>query len=73
MRIVEITWQHRNDFHWIGQCEFCGHRERYGDGYADAFYQQRVVPDRKCVSCGQRSNGRGDPPALSPQSEDLKS
>ncbi len=57
MRIKEITFRHRNDFHWIGQCEFCGHTERYGDGYADAFYCLCVIPDRSCSNCGRRSAG----------------
>ena len=57
MRLDEITFRHRNDFHWIGQCESCGHRERYGDGYADAFYCQRVIPGRYCPACGRNSLG----------------
>jgi hypothetical protein len=57
MRIVEITQRYRNDFHWIGECENCGHRERYGDGYADNFYCTRVVPSRHCEKCGMNSRG----------------
>lgn len=52
MEIHEITFRNRNDFHWKGRCENCEHIERYGDGYADAFYCQEVVPNRECEKCG---------------------
>lgn len=57
MRIDEITWRHRNDFHWIGKCEHCGHTDRFGDGYADEFYCLNVVPSRHCEKCGLNSHG----------------
>ncbi len=52
MRIETITFRNHNDFHWIGVCNWCGHRERYQDGYADEFYCLRVVPERICPACG---------------------
>lgn len=55
MRIVEITRRYHNDFHWIGRCEWCDHREHYGDGYADHFYCMEVVPNRVCDNCGSTS------------------
>lgn len=57
MRLKEITSQHRNDFHWIGECEHCGKTKRYGDGYADDFYCLRVIPARHCSECGLNSYG----------------
>lgn len=57
MRIHEITRRHRNDFHWIGECEHCGHKEHQGDGYADSFYCLTIVPHRHCSECGKNSYG----------------
>lgn len=52
MQIAEVTWRHRNDFHWVGKCRWCGTEAKYGDGYADAFYCHRVAPERHCPKCG---------------------
>jgi hypothetical protein len=57
MQIVEVTHRVRNDFHWIGQCRHCGHRERYGDGYADHYYCTQVAPGRYCPDCGMNCFG----------------
>jgi hypothetical protein len=57
MELVKITRRHRNDFHWIGRCRWCGHEERYGDGYADEFYCLKVVPHRHCSECGKNCYG----------------
>lgn len=56
MQISEIIWHNRNDFHFIATCG-CGKTSRHGDGYADAFYQQRVFPDRCCPHCGRNEYG----------------
>lgn len=64
MRIREITYRNRNNFHFIASCA-CGKTSRHGDGYADAFYQQRVFPDRCCEHCGL--NERGETIALRDQ------
>lgn len=56
MRISEITRRNRNDFHFIAECN-CGKTSRWGDGYADAFYQLRVFPDRCCPYCGLNEYG----------------
>ena len=61
MQIAEVTFRHRNDFHWIGQCRHCGHRQRYGDGYADHFYCARVAPARHCSKCGLNCFGEASP------------
>lgn len=70
MHIAEITWQHRNDFHFICECEFCGHRYKRGDGYADAFFCHRVVPGQHCPKCGL--NARGEKEAALVPSEQTK-
>jgi len=57
MELREVLSRHRNDFSWLGQCRHCAHIERYGDGYADAFYCQRVVPERHCPNCGLNCYG----------------
>jgi hypothetical protein len=62
MRLVEVTWRHRNDFHWKGECESCGHITHYGDGYADHFYCTKVIPDRHCEKCGFNSLGHKEDP-----------
>jgi hypothetical protein len=58
MRLVEVTYRHRNDFHWVGECEHCGTRTRYGDGYADTYYCTVVVPHRYCTECHKNSYGK---------------
>ena len=57
MRIKEITWRHRNDFHYIAACEHCGYETKYADGYADNFYCTVVVPHRHCEKCALNSYG----------------
>lgn len=57
MRITEVTWRHRNDFHFKAQCEHCSHIAKYADGYADHFYCTQVVPNRHCPECNLNSYG----------------
>lgn len=58
MRIQEVTWRHRNDFHYIAACEHCSHEVKYADGYADNFYCTQVVPNRSCPKCGLNTYGK---------------
>lgn len=58
MYIKELLWRNRNDFGFICACEHCGHSFRRGDGYADAYFQQVVVPGQHCPEC--RTNSHGD-------------
>lgn len=51
MKILEITSQHRNDFHAILECEHCGHKQKLGSGYNDRYYHNHVLPAIKCNSC----------------------
>lgn len=55
MKIKEITWQHRNDFHATMECEHCGHAQDNKSGYNDYNYHRRVIPDIRCKSCGKNS------------------
>lgn len=57
MRLLEIKDRHRNDYRWLGECESCGHTHWWGDGYADCFYLERVIPARHCPRCGMNSLG----------------
>ena len=51
MYIKELTWRNRNDFHFICACQHCGHEFHRGDGYADAYFQQEVLPNQRCPKC----------------------
>lgn len=53
MVIVELTKRYGNNFHFISECQHCGDRDHWGDGYADAYYQQVVFPHRHCRKCGK--------------------
>lgn len=57
MKVKQITWQHRNDFKAIMECEHCGHEQNNNSGYSDSFYYQRVIPAIHCDSCGKNRYG----------------
>lgn len=57
MHIAEVTWRDRNDFHFVAFCRHCKQTSRWGDGYADAFYQTQVLPARHCPHCGLNEHG----------------
>jgi hypothetical protein len=61
MKIAHIISRHRNDFAWMGECSCCGHRERYGDGYADHYYVTKVAPARFCPKCDVNCLGETRP------------
>lgn len=61
MRIAAITWQMRNDFRWIGECEHCQHRAKMPAGYHDHFYHSKVIPSLKCPECGLSANDDATP------------
>lgn len=56
MRIKKLTYQNRNDFHFVAECN-CGKESSWGDGYADLYYQQVVFPNRLCPHCGMSEYG----------------
>jgi hypothetical protein len=57
MHIAKVTFRHRNDFHFIAACRHCEKTSKWGDGYADSFYQQKVFPARHCPHCGLNEAG----------------
>lgn len=57
MHIQEITWRHRNDFHFICACRHCEHAFKRGDGYADEYFCRVVVPGQHCPKCGKNEDG----------------
>jgi hypothetical protein len=57
MHIAEVTFRNRNDFHFKAYCRHCQKTSMHGDGYADAFYQTKVFPDRCCEHCGLNEYG----------------
>lgn len=56
MKIKKITFQHRNDFHAIMECEFCGKEQENRSGYSDDNYFDHVIPNMPCRHCGICSN-----------------
>lgn len=54
MKLIEITWQHRNDFKGILECEHCSATQDLKTGYDDDNYHRNVIPAIKCVACGKR-------------------
>lgn len=57
MRIKEITFESRNDFHAIMVCEHCGHTQNLTSGYHDNYYHTQVIPSMHCKGCGRNSAG----------------
>lgn len=58
MKMIETKNHYRNDYHWLGECEACGHQHWWRDGYADDYYVNRVAPGRHCPECGLNSHGQ---------------
>lgn len=69
MRIVEVTYRNRNDFHFVAHCPHCSKKSRHGDGYADHYYQTQVFPARHCKHCGLNEYGDIAATAPKPQTE----
>jgi len=55
MKIKEYTFQMRNDFYAIMQCEHCGHEQENKKGYNDGYYHNNVIPNMKCKKCNKSS------------------
>lgn len=60
MKIKKITWEHRNDFYAIMECEHCGNEEELKSGYHDNNYHTNVIPAMKCEKCGKNRSGNED-------------
>ena len=56
MRIARVTGRHSNDFWADYECEQCGHI-MHGDGYSDANYFNKVIPNAICPKCGKSASG----------------
>ncbi len=54
MRIKRFISQHRRDFTAVYECEHCGYEEE-GSGYDDAFFHNKVIPDKVCPKCGKKA------------------
>lgn len=52
MYISQLTSRNKNDFHFRSHCMSCLKTHTWGDGYADAYYQTVVFPNRPCPGCG---------------------
>lgn len=55
MQLVEILWQHRNDFSGVLRCEFCGKHQIMKYGYDDYIFHNQVIPAIRCMACDRRS------------------
>lgn len=56
MRLLETTWQNRNDFNGIFECEFCHSTQFHNGCYDDWYFFNKVVPAIKCVKCGRQGD-----------------
>lgn len=59
MKIKEITYEARRDFHAIMNCEFCNHDQILKSGYDDRYYHDNVIPEMKCEKCGESTLSKG--------------
>lgn len=57
MKIKEITYEHRNDFRAIMECEHCENTQENNVGYNDNYYHAKVIPAMFCKSCGKNRSG----------------
>ena len=57
MKIKEYTFSHRNDFSAIMVCESCGTTALLENGYHDANFHNRVIPNINCPTCDRNHYG----------------
>lgn len=58
MKIKEVTWQNRNDFYAILECEHCDNNTQpLKTGYNDSYYHAKVLPSIACVKCRKDRSG----------------
>jgi hypothetical protein len=53
VKIKSITFQLRNDFSAILECEHCTATQTLKSGYNDPYYHNKVIPAIKCNKCGK--------------------
>lgn len=61
MKIKEITWEMRNDFSAVLECEHCQAEQKISSGYHDNYYHTKVIPGMFCRKCGKNRNGEAQP------------
>lgn len=57
VKIKTITFEHRNDFRAVMECEHCGATQQNNTGYHDNYYHTAVIPGMYCKSCGKNRAG----------------
>ena len=57
MKIQRITFEHRNDFNAILECEHCAETSILTTGYHDSNYHVNVIPRFECKACGKNRAG----------------
>jgi hypothetical protein len=57
MKIRQITFEHRNDFFAVMECEHCGATQENKSGYHDKYYHTQVIPNMHCKKCGKDREG----------------
>jgi hypothetical protein len=74
MYIKNLIERYRNDFSFVCGCEHCGHTFKRGDGYADTYFCQVVVPNQHCPECGKNTYGESDAASVDtdPEGQDAK-
>lgn len=58
MKIQKITFEHRNDFYAILECEHCQATQELKTGYNDGYYHNSVLPAIKCRACRKDRAGQ---------------
>jgi len=61
MKIKEITYQHRRDFHATFECEHCGDEVKKTSCYDDNHYHTVVIPKMECSKCGKAAGANYRP------------
>lgn len=69
MKIKEVTYQNRNDFYAILECEHCQAEQELKSGYDDDYYHNKVLPAIECKSCSQPRNPAPQPTNISTEEE----
>ena len=58
MFIKEITFERRNDFSAVLECEHCEATQLLKTGYNDDNYHDNVLPSIKCKTCNKDREGK---------------
>jgi len=58
MKIIKTFNWNRRDFCAEMKCENCQHEQTESGMYDDVFYYENVVPQIKCINCGESTNSK---------------